>query len=424
MIIDNEFSNLIPALTDTEYAGLRESIIQEGIRDALIIWNDTLLDGHNRYKIAQELGLQYQTKSIELPNREAAKQWIITNQLSRRNLTEQQASYLRGKLYEANKKQGYRTDLTSGKNCQKLISSKNIASEYGVSERTIRNDATFATAVDKVAEVIGEDAKIGILSGVANVPKKDVLELIDIHKEAPEFIPKIISGELPIAKAIQIVKEQEKISKRKEAATRASPIPLPYLSNIRFQDAQIEPNSIDLILTDPPYGIDYKQEWIDFAIFAERVLKPSGFLISYFGQINLPTYINILSERLIYYWTFALIHSGNRQIINPRNVFCGWKPILIFQKKPFTISSRRMDDIIVGSGEEKELHDWQQGFAEIESLINIFTIENEIILDPFAGSGTTIIAALKYNRKAIGFEINKESYLIAKNRIEDFTNDK
>lgn len=84
--IDSEFKTLIPPLTDDEYRGLEESILAEGCRDALVLWGDTLIDGHNRYEICQKYGIPYDTTEMELRNRDEAKLWIYKNQLSRRNL--------------------------------------------------------------------------------------------------------------------------------------------------------------------------------------------------------------------------------------------------------------------------------------------------------------------------------------------------
>jgi len=101
--IDTELKNLIRPLRDDEFEKLKESILSEGIRDPLVTWNGILLDGFHRYKIAQEYGLEYKTVEIELPDKEAAKEWIYTNQLGRRNLTVYEASYYRGRLYESRK---------------------------------------------------------------------------------------------------------------------------------------------------------------------------------------------------------------------------------------------------------------------------------------------------------------------------------
>ena len=85
--IDNEFKNLIPPLLPKEKQELEESIKKEGCRDALVVWNQILLDGHNRKEIAEKLKIKYKIKEIKLKNRTEALIWIINNQLGRRNLS-------------------------------------------------------------------------------------------------------------------------------------------------------------------------------------------------------------------------------------------------------------------------------------------------------------------------------------------------
>ena len=87
MIIDKEFENLLPPLSEEDYKGLEESIKADGCRDPLVVWGDTLVDGHNRYKICTQNGISYQIVKRDFPDREAVILWIITNQMSRRNLT-------------------------------------------------------------------------------------------------------------------------------------------------------------------------------------------------------------------------------------------------------------------------------------------------------------------------------------------------
>jgi phage N-6-adenine-methyltransferase len=86
MKIDNEFKTLIPPLTAEEYQGLEKSILAEGCRDSLIVWHDTLIDGHNRYEICTKHGIPYKTTSMEFESREKVIEWIILNQFGRRNL--------------------------------------------------------------------------------------------------------------------------------------------------------------------------------------------------------------------------------------------------------------------------------------------------------------------------------------------------
>ncbi len=201
--IDPEFKSLIPPLGASEREQLESNLLCEGCRDPLVVWkgHNILLDGHNRYEICTSEGIDFKTVDIELPDRNAASDWIISNQLGRRNLTPEAVSYLRGRRYNLQKRQGKRTDLTSGKSCQKLnstpTSGKNdekletaerLAAEYKVGSRTIRNDAQYAKAVDTLAETLGEEVRTDLLSRDAKLTKRDTLKLAKEASVNPEAV--------------------------------------------------------------------------------------------------------------------------------------------------------------------------------------------------------------------------------------------
>ena len=239
--VDNELKSYIRPLKDEEYEKLKESILIEGIRDPLVVWQGILLDGHHRYKIAQELGLEYKIVEIELPNKEAVKEWIIKNQLGRRNLTEQEASYYRGKLYESRKLRQGGDRKSKAQNVLLINTAEEIGKEYGVSHMTVKRDAEFSKVVDKVAEEVGEEAKRAILSGQANIPKKDVEKLIEIKQEAPEFIEPVLKGEITLSKAIQETKRKQVIEK---------------LNNIETKEVKELEGIYDVVVIDPPWPIE------------------------------------------------------------------------------------------------------------------------------------------------------------------------
>jgi len=139
--IDAEFRTLIPALSKDERAQLEASVLAEGCRDALVVWQGILLDGHNRYEICTAHSLPFETVEIDLPDREAAITWIINNQLGRRNLTPEQASYLRGKRYiqivKGTAQVLGNSCLNSDDNGQQSTA-KLVGAEYKVSERIAR----------------------------------------------------------------------------------------------------------------------------------------------------------------------------------------------------------------------------------------------------------------------------------------------
>lgn len=87
LTIDPEFKNLIPPLSDDERAGLEASIKAEGCRESIIVWDGTIVDGHNRYEICTRLGIEFQTHEKSFPDADAVVEWIIKNQFGRRNLS-------------------------------------------------------------------------------------------------------------------------------------------------------------------------------------------------------------------------------------------------------------------------------------------------------------------------------------------------
>jgi ParB-like chromosome segregation protein Spo0J len=105
IVIEEKFRDLIPALSDDEYAQLEENIERDGCLDPLRLWRGhILIDGHHRLEICRKLKKPYQTVEIlGLDTEEDVKEWIYEHQLGKRNLNPDISSYLRGKLYEVRK---------------------------------------------------------------------------------------------------------------------------------------------------------------------------------------------------------------------------------------------------------------------------------------------------------------------------------
>lgn len=101
MKIDEEFASLIPPLMEDEYRRLEESILSEGCRDAIVLWGDIIVDGHNRYKICTAHNIEPPTVQKEFASRDDVKLWMLQNQLSRRNLNDFQRIEMVRKCEEA-----------------------------------------------------------------------------------------------------------------------------------------------------------------------------------------------------------------------------------------------------------------------------------------------------------------------------------
>ena len=197
LIIDPEFADKIPPLTEEEYRLLEENILADGkIISPLITWNGIIVDGHNRYRILQaHPEIPYETMEMEFSDRYAVIVWICRNQLGRRNLTDEQKKFLTGKRYEAEKKQNqwrgnqYVSSDEEESGLGEKRPSQNpertsaiIAKEIGKGERYVRDAEIYANGVEAADEVT-PGIKNEILSGKLKCKDKDVMA---IARAAPE----------------------------------------------------------------------------------------------------------------------------------------------------------------------------------------------------------------------------------------------
>lgn len=141
--IDNEFKNLIPPLTKEEYKQLEENLIEEGCRDSLVTWNDTIVDGHNRYEICTNPKhiIPFSVTEMNFESRDEAEEWIIRNQFGRRNLPAYERAKLALKLKPIIAEKAKERMLSGKKNPNQKsdegMTSNNLAKLAGVSHDTI-----------------------------------------------------------------------------------------------------------------------------------------------------------------------------------------------------------------------------------------------------------------------------------------------
>lgn len=203
--IVDELRDLIPPLQEEEYKQLEKNILAEGCREALMVWETTknnvdttltdtstiyvLVDGHNRYGICQKHQINFKIHLVSFDNLREVKEYMIDNQLGRRNLIPEQASYLRGIRYNAEKleKGKYVRDEHKGQNVpyasevKKESTSLKLAKQYNVSEKTIKRDAEFAEGLNLLDPSLKKD----ILSGKVKARKSEIQQLAQIS-EVPE----------------------------------------------------------------------------------------------------------------------------------------------------------------------------------------------------------------------------------------------
>ena len=149
------FADLIPPLSIEERGELENSIMDEGCRDAICVWNGVIVDGHNRYEICKRRKRAFRVKEMSFDNDEAAVAWIIRNQFGRRNLTAMQRAELALKLKdaiaaEAKKRQGARNDL------KKNIPQKSAGSSKETRDELAKMAGVSHDTIAKVEKIVAE----------------------------------------------------------------------------------------------------------------------------------------------------------------------------------------------------------------------------------------------------------------------------
>lgn len=205
--IDAEFSTLIPPLNADEYSRLEQSIIDEGCRDAIILWNNIIIDGHNRYRICKKHNIPYKIITKDFSSRQDVIIWMFQNQLSRRNLTDFQRIEIVRKsenLVKAQAKERQRGGqggvLLTERNPEANSTARDkLGAMAGVSGKTYEH----ATAIlDKAPEAIINAVRLNELSITAGYA---VTKLPP--EERAEIVERIKNGEKP-AQAVSQVKKR------------------------------------------------------------------------------------------------------------------------------------------------------------------------------------------------------------------------
>ena len=215
----------------------------------------------------------------------------------------------------------------------------------------------------------------------------------------------------------------------------------------------IPDNSIDLIVTDPPYlttsrgsagnsggmlqkdinkkGKVFTYNNINCKEYAPefyRVLKDGSHCYVMTNHINLIDMLNTFTNVGFHFIKSLIWDKGNK--IMGQYYMSQFEYILFFRKgKGKKINNCGTSDILSIPNKKtkdkggKNIHDTEKPIELMEVLVNNSSQENELVLDPFMGVGSTGLACIKNNRNFIGIEIDENYFNIAKSRLEEFNYD-
>ena len=184
---------------------------------------------------------------------------------------------------------------------------------------------------------------------------------------------------------------------------------------------QMPSDSCELVLTDPPYPREFSITYDYLADECPRIMKHGASLLTIVGHYAIPEVCEKFKGKLKYRWTFCMNQFDGKHARMAMGIEVMWKPVLWYVKGAYPHGRGFIKDglIIDGNGgQTKKHHKWEQDLSWALFFIEKLTSVNDLILDPFMGSGTTLIAAKRLGRRAVGIEISKEYCDIAVARIE------
>lgn len=247
--IDPEFRDKIPPLTAAEFEQLKENILNDGeVYEPIAVWNGTIVDGHNRYAIIQEHPeIPFRVKEMSFQNKWEAFAWMFKKQLGRRNLSEEQKTYLMGKRNEAEKlaigaNQHTKTEgVQNGPAREKGKTAQKIADENGVGYGTVIRAEKFAKGVDALAEA-SKSAAEKVLQGNSGMTQSDVREIPSMEPEQIKAIADAIEkGPEETKRVVHEYKEPVKMEEM-----NATPLnPEPYNEDDFRDQVMTFPKEID-----------------------------------------------------------------------------------------------------------------------------------------------------------------------------------
>jgi DNA modification methylase len=419
-----KYANKVPPLSRDQSEKVKQSLKSRGFiaeYPILINRNGDILDGHHRYWYSQELGIEPVIEVISQEFKSELEEELFVFDINRA-----------------------RRQLTAWQDAELVLKEKPILA------RLAKLNMSLGGKGSRIQETLHVDKELAKMSGHT----KYMLHVVDYVNKAVQECPltelpndydgrfrgisgptyaRVLEdareGKIKPAKAYKIIKHCEQIiSKLDETRAAAVALELPSKVTLLNKDStkeipEIRDNSVDLVVTDPPYAKDSLALFDGLARFAATKLKEGGSLVFYYGRCHQPEIHEVFAkyrEQLSWWWSLCVNHQvGHSNRIHDRGIRVGWKPMMWFVKGNKRLTGYDVYDYIDSTKPDKLNHPWAQSSVEAEYLIKNLTLsQDSLVLDPFLGSGAFAIPAIKLGRYFIGIEKDKQVFENAVNNIK------
>jgi len=409
-------TDFLPSLATYERERLKESIMKHGVKHAILVLKDgRIIDGLNRWEIAKELDKECPIAEVDLSDDDAFALGVSLN-LDRRQLSKAQIDAIR----EGQKKVALEL-RRQGK------TQEEIAKITGLGRSTI------SELENNIANNVGSDNTCNDMPDVrVKIPKAEHEKIIERYKKGETQEQIAADYKVQRQRISQIIKKEER-TQRKTSEAIANLKVEAKIQNSNATDFlnTLVDKSVDLLLTDPPYSTEFEAE--SFEIFVQNwlplalsKLKETGQAYIFIGAYpwELRTYLNILYEHKQEYGEIQLLVWTYKNTIgpNPKNhYFQNWQTIIYIRgKKALELNIKSLlegcavQEFNAPDGRNgTRYHQWEKPLDLAKRLILHSATKTSVVVDPFAGTGTFLLAASELGLENIGSEIDQKIIDIA-----------
>lgn len=401
---------IFPPQTKAEFEKLKRSIAKDGVLVPVVIdQRGDIIDGHHRVKAWNEL----RAEGVKVPNYVRSLRHLVSDD---------EGYELAVVLNERRRHMDPKMRTTVARQLRRRgWSVRRIAEELDVGSSTIQRDLSGVPG-GTPEKIVGRDGKSYAGSQHFEVSVKSQKEVDRAIAAIAKFDGNVPNRSMTPAR-LQKKADEYEVRLGVEPDGTSDRGASWSLRCADFRKCTLKPNSIDVIITDPPYTKEGIPLYGDLALFAKRHLKPGGLCLAYAGKFYLPQLITELGSELEWVWQFVILQNSHASRVFDKKLLGEYRPVLVYSKGRYRPDMWAHDAILSKAKPEKELHRWQQALDPVQQIIAMVSKPNQLVCDPFSGSGTTGVAAISLGRSFVGFEINPKTAKVGVNRIRQFENE-
>ena len=179
--------------------------------------------------------------------------------------------------------------------------------------------------------------------------------------------------------------------------------------------SDIEPGIVDLILSDPVYERTEDYHWL--AMTAHRLLSSDSAVLAFASKQHTAKIRTLMDEYLDFVWSLDYIIKAKTTRLWAYNVFMWTTPVLWYAKGKGYPHKTIPDTYLASNGPAHGKHKWNKNLGVLKYWIEAFTEPGDVVLDPFCGGGSTLVAAKQTGRRWIGLDISHDAVVQSRERL-------